>query len=104
MFALSMSCVCRVLCAVRVRACACRVVWCCVQILNFALTLELLDSRFFVEGLNNFTAADFEAAGFPNTTFGFITRIRDNELAHASALQSAIRSDLLPWPLPPHRH
>jgi hypothetical protein len=80
-----------------------RVVWCCVQILNFALTLELLDSRFFVEGLNNFTAADFEAAGFPNTTFGFITRIRDNELAHASALQSAIGSGRTSPPGPCHR-
>lgn len=63
-----------------------------IQILNFALTLELLDSTFFAEGLNNFTAADFEAAGFPNTTFDFITRIRDNELGHAAALQSAIGS------------
>jgi rubrerythrin len=63
-----------------------------IQILNFALSLELLDSRFFVEGLNNFTAEDFEEAGFPNTTLDFITRIRDNELAHASALQSAIGS------------
>jgi hypothetical protein len=80
----------------------CRV-WCCVQILNFALTLELLDSTFFAEGLNNFTAADFEAAGFPNTTFDFITRIRDNELGHAAALQSAIGSGHLLPPLPPHR-
>lgn len=64
-----------------------------IAVLNFALTLEDLDSAFFTQGLENFTAADFTQAGFDNMTFFLLSLIRDHEIAHAAALRSSIRFD-----------
>ena len=70
-----------------------------IGVLNYALTLEHLEAEFYTQGLNRFTSGDFSSAAFARvlgtgTVGGVYTnlgRIRDHEVAHVQALQSAIR-------------
>lgn len=62
-----------------------------VQILNYALTLEHLENTFYHEGLKNFTAADFAAAGVTDSMFyNNLKQISSDEETHVSALSSAL--------------
>ena len=50
-----------------------------VDILNYALTLEFLERKFYDEGLKNFTQADFIAAGFPDPFYDNLKDITFDE-------------------------
>jgi hypothetical protein len=48
-------------------------------ILNYALTLEYLERKFYMEGLKNFTQADFVAAGFKDPFYANLKEIYYDE-------------------------
>ncbi len=50
-----------------------------VTILNYALTLEYLERKFYQEGLANYTQADFVAAGFPDPFYANLKEIYYDE-------------------------
>lgn len=50
-----------------------------VAILNYALTLEYLERKFYEEGLANFTQAEFIAAGFPDPFYTNLKTIAEDE-------------------------
>lgn len=59
--------------------------------LNFALVSEQLESNFYNTYLDNFTEADFSAAGFPGaTTRSYFILIREYESTHASFIRNTI--------------
>lgn len=61
-----------------------------VAVLNFALTLENLDSTFFSTYQAKFTAQDFVNAGFSADVRDRLELIRQHEIAHADTLRQAI--------------
>jgi rubrerythrin len=60
-----------------------------IAVLNYALTLELLEANFYVTGLARFGAADFAAFGIP-TLFDRLRDIRDHENTHVTTLTTII--------------
>jgi hypothetical protein len=50
-----------------------------VTILNYALTLEYLERRFYQEGLANYTQAEFIAAGFLDPFYSNLKEIYYDE-------------------------
>jgi hypothetical protein len=50
-----------------------------VTILNYALTLEYLERKFYEEGLANYTQADFVAAGFADPFYDNLKEIYYDE-------------------------
>jgi Ferritin-like domain len=55
-----------------------------VTILNYALTLEYLERKFYQEGLANYSHADFVAAGFPDPFYANLKEIYyDEEVSFA---------------------
>lgn len=50
-----------------------------VTILNYALTLEYLERKFYMEGLANYTQADFVAAGFADPFYDNLKEIYFDE-------------------------
>jgi len=56
-----------------------------IAILNYALTLEHLESTFYREGLETFAADDFEDGVFDN-----LTLVAEHEAAHVDALTATI--------------
>ncbi|KAK7610670.1 ferritin-like domain-containing protein [Phyllosticta paracitricarpa] len=63
-----------------------------VDILQYALTLEHLEAAFYAEGLKNFTAADFAAAGYNSTIYNNVAIIAKDEAAHVDFLTKAINA------------
>jgi len=63
-----------------------------VEVLNYALTLEHLESTFYREGLEQFDTAAFEAAGFQAAVRDFIVEIGEHEAEHVEVLTSVIES------------
>ena len=61
-------------------------------ILNYALTLEHLEAKFYSEGLANFSAADFAAAGFDSKFYNNLIEVSKDESTHVSFLTSALQS------------
>ncbi|KZO98926.1 hypothetical protein CALVIDRAFT_478137 [Calocera viscosa TUFC12733] len=61
-------------------------------VLNFALTLEHLEARFYADGLSQFDAGAFEACGFPDWVRGRIAQIADHEASHVEFLTGALGS------------
>lgn len=59
-------------------------------ILNYALTLEHLENAFYKEGLANFTAADFEAAGFGGAFYANLLEIQKDEQTHVDFLTAGL--------------
>ncbi|MCJ1466503.1 hypothetical protein MMC07_005122 [Pseudocyphellaria aurata] len=61
-----------------------------VVILNYALTLEYLERKFYSEALANFTQADFVKAGFADPFYENLKEIYVDEQTHVSFLSGAI--------------
>ncbi|EGG07713.1 uncharacterized protein MELLADRAFT_35323, partial [Melampsora larici-populina 98AG31] len=62
------------------------------DILNFALTLEHLDSAFYSQGLKKYDQDAFINAGFSMSTRQSIQTISNDEAAHVSFLTSALQA------------
>ena len=60
------------------------------DILNYALTLEHLEDKFYREGLANYSESDFAAAGFDSTFYGNLKEISADETTHVGFLTAAI--------------
>lgn len=60
------------------------------QILNYALTLEYLESTFYNQSLEKFSKADFDAAGLPSYFYGDLKEIAADETAHVNFLSGAL--------------
>ncbi len=60
------------------------------DILNYALTLEHLEDKFYREGLANFTQAQFAAAGFDATFYNNLKEVSNDETTHVNFLTSAL--------------
>lgn len=63
------------------------------QILNFALTLEHLESAFYAQGLSNFSYVDFERAGFPAWVRDRYAQVAQHEAGHVEFLEMALGED-----------
>ncbi|KAK8193360.1 ferritin-like domain-containing protein [Phyllosticta capitalensis] len=63
-----------------------------IDILNFALTAEHLESAFYAQGFAKFPAAQFKAAGLTDGDVQALQSIGNSESTHVSALLSAIAS------------
>ncbi|KAJ4419474.1 hypothetical protein N0V82_004919 [Gnomoniopsis sp. IMI 355080] len=63
-----------------------------VTILNYALTLEYLERKFYQEGLANYTAEDFSVAGCSETFYENLKEIYFDEKTHVSFLAGALGS------------
>lgn len=63
--------------------------------LEFANTLEQLESQFYAAGLSKFQDSDFAAAGFTASSIAIqqITNIQSDEATHASILEVCTLSD-----------
>ncbi|KAJ3990632.1 ferritin-like domain-containing protein, partial [Lentinula boryana] len=59
-------------------------------VLNYALTLEYLESAFYSGALNNFTEDDFINDGLPQWARGRFVQIAAHEQAHVQLLSSAL--------------
>ncbi|EME77855.1 uncharacterized protein MYCFIDRAFT_79111 [Pseudocercospora fijiensis CIRAD86] len=60
------------------------------DVLNYALTLEHLEDKFYREGLANFTEAQFAAAGYDRTFYSNLVEVSADETAHVKLLSDAI--------------
>ncbi|MCJ1365651.1 hypothetical protein MMC16_004776 [Acarospora aff. strigata] len=59
-------------------------------ILNYALTLEYLERKFYQEGLANYTQAQFVAAGFEDPFYENLKEIYFDEQTHVSFISGAL--------------
>ncbi|KAG0085648.1 hypothetical protein BGZ92_008825 [Podila epicladia] len=71
-----------------------------INILNFALSLEHLESEFYKQGLAKYKRADFKHYGYDDKIWERIEHISRHEATHVTFLTSAIES-LQGTPLPP---
>ncbi|KZO99657.1 hypothetical protein CALVIDRAFT_525228 [Calocera viscosa TUFC12733] len=62
------------------------------SVLNFALTLEHLENRFYADALSQFDDTAFTNAGFQDWVRGRIAQIAAHEASHVAYLQSALGS------------
>lgn len=60
--------------------------------LNYALTLEYLERKFYQEGIANYSQADFVKGGFPDPFYSNLQEIYYDEQTHVSFLSSALSS------------
>jgi len=61
-----------------------------IDVLNYALTLEHLESAFYAGGLETFGTADIEALGFLPGVYDSLTEIGAHEAAHVETLTTVI--------------
>jgi hypothetical protein len=61
-----------------------------VDVLNYALTLEHLEYAFYRDGLQEFTAEDFSAAGYAANVYEWFGIIRDHEMEHVDTITKVI--------------
>ncbi|KAJ3020804.1 hypothetical protein HKX48_000185 [Thoreauomyces humboldtii] len=59
-------------------------------VLNYALTLEHLESTFYQQALDKFQASDFSSAGFDPALRDQFMTVHSHEATHVTALQSVI--------------
>jgi hypothetical protein len=60
------------------------------DILNYALTLEHLEDKFYREGLANYTQEEFIAAGFPDPFYANLQEVSKDETTHVTFLTGAL--------------
>jgi hypothetical protein len=65
------------------------------DVLNYALTLEHLEDKFYREGLQKFHQSDFAAAGFDQTFYQNLEEVSFDETTHVSFLTSALKGETL---------
>lgn len=65
-------------------------------VLNYALTLEHLEDKFYRDGLANYTQAQFAAAGFDATFYNNLKTISKDEQVHVKFLTDALTGTPLP--------
>lgn len=63
------------------------------EILQFALTLEHLESTFYSQGLSTYSQQDFVDAGLEPWVYGRFKQIGEHEASHVELLTSALGSD-----------
>lgn len=61
-----------------------------VDILNYALTLEHLEDKFYRDGLANYTHDDFLAAGFADPFYDNLKEVSFDETTHVEFLTTAL--------------
>jgi hypothetical protein len=61
-----------------------------VDVLNYALTLEHLEHAFYRDGLEEFAAEDFTAAGYSANVYDYFGLIRDHEREHVDTITKVI--------------
>ncbi|KAI3323324.1 ferritin-like domain-containing protein [Xylariaceae sp. AK1471] len=61
-----------------------------ITILNYALTLEYLERKFYQEGLANYTSQDFCDTGLPTEVYDNLKTIYDDEQSHVALLSAAL--------------
>ncbi|KAI4285127.1 MAG: hypothetical protein L6R38_000877 [Xanthoria sp. 2 TBL-2021] len=61
-------------------------------ILNYALTLEHLEDKFYREVLDKFSEGDFEEAGFPAPFYAKLKTVSKDESTHVSFLTAALKA------------
>lgn len=62
-----------------------------VTILNYALTLEYLERKFYQEGLANYTAEDFSVAGCSETFYENLKEIYFDEMVNTPSHGNVIQ-------------
>ena len=60
------------------------------QVLNLALSLELLELAFYERGLSHYSKEDFKKAGYPDWVRGRFEQIFEHEETHVQFLESAL--------------
>ncbi|KAF8800079.1 hypothetical protein BYT27DRAFT_7263222 [Phlegmacium glaucopus] len=60
------------------------------QVLNFALSLELLERAFYEYGLSRYSKEDFKKAGYPDWVRARFEQIFEHEKTHVQFLESAL--------------
>lgn len=66
------------------------------QVLQFALTLEHLESTFYNQGLEQFDSDAFAEAGFPDWVRGRFVQISQHESTHVTTLENALGNNSFP--------
>lgn len=61
-----------------------------VDVLNYALTLEHLEFAFYRDGLEQFSAEDFAAAGYADNVYEWFGLIRDHEREHVDVISKVV--------------
>ena len=61
-----------------------------VDVLNYALTLEHLEYAFYRDGLEQYSADDFGAAGYADNVYEWFGIIRDHEKEHVEVITKVI--------------
>lgn len=61
-------------------------------VLNYALTLEYLERKFYQDGLANYTQAQFVAAGFADPFYTNLKQIYYDEQTHVKFISGALEA------------
>lgn len=61
-------------------------------ILNYALTLEYLERKFYQEALQKFSRDDFKKAGFADPFYDNLLEIYEDEKTHVTVIDGALKA------------
>lgn len=61
-------------------------------ILNYALTLEYLERKFYQEALQKFSRNDFKKAGFADPFYDNLLEIYEDEKTHVTVIDGALKA------------